>query len=236
MLARFSISDMLAGPGGKDFLEGFYAKTYAKGVLVCTGNLDETGIFIVSQGKLRVFLIGDDHEITLFYLGVGDLFSMHSGCLIEACEPALLWVTDIATFQEKMVSCPAVSYNLVSILGRAMTSCIRTIQGLAFHDIRHRLVRFFLDCAESQGKRTPAGTEVRTPLTVEEISLLIGSGRQATSTAISCLIKEGYVIRLSRGHYIIPDIGKLRDATASTGKEAAGPVTDEHFAGGRARS
>lgn len=210
MLAGFNITNLLAAPGGEEFLKGFHAKAYNKEALVCSGNLDENGVFIVSNGKLRVFLAGDEHEITLFYLGPGDLFSMHSGCLIEASEPSLLWTTDIATFQQKLQNCPSVSFNLITILGRALTSCIRTIQDLAFHDIRQRLVRFFLERAAQAERNGLTAVEITTPATVEDIALMIGSGRQATSTAISLLIKEGYVTRLRRGCYRIPDIARLR--------------------------
>lgn len=210
MLAGFNITDLLAAPGGEDFLKGFLARSYNRDALVCSGNLDENGVFIVSNGRLRVFLAGEDHEITLFYLRAGDLFSMHSGCMIEASEDSLLWMTDLATFHQKLQSCPGVSYNLISILGRALTSCIRTIQDLAFHDIRQRLVRFFLERADHAAKDPQGPVDVTTPSTVEDIALMIGSGRQATSTAISLLIKEGYVARLRRGHYHIPDVARLR--------------------------
>lgn len=217
MLAEFNIGNLLAAPGGEDFLRGFRSSAYGKEALVCSGNLDENGVFIVSDGRLRVFLAGEDHEITLFYLGPGDLFSMHSGCLIEASEASHLWMTDIVTFHQKLQSCPTIAYSLISILGRALTSCIRTIQDLAFHDIRQRLVRLFLDRAERAAQPGQASVEVSTPPTVEEIALMIGSGRQATSTAISLLIKEGYVTRLKRGHYLIPDIGRLRQLADPAG-------------------
>ncbi|MTJ80972.1 MAG: Crp/Fnr family transcriptional regulator [Telmatospirillum sp.] len=219
MPPRFSIADVLAGPEGEDFLQGFAARDYGKGMLVCSGDLDDNGVFVVTGGRLRVFLVGEDNEITLFYLGVGDIFSLHSGCLIEACEPSTVRVTDIVTFQRKMSSSPLLAYSLVSILGRAITACIGTIQNLAFHDIRQRLIGFFLDCARS-GEVTQDGIEVRTSLTVEKIAQLIGSGRQATSSAISGLIREKLIVRLARGHYVIPDTARLLRAGQASRKDA----------------
>lgn len=220
MPPRLNIFNVLTGPEGEDLLEGFAARVYAKGALVCTGDLDENGVFIVASGQLRVFMIGEDNEITLFYLGPGDMFSMHSGCQIEACEASDLWVTDLPTFQRKMAAYPRLADSLVSILGRAMTSCIRTIQDLAFHDIRQRLLRFFLDYAQTEGRKVEQGIEIKLPLTVEQIALLIGSGRQATSTTIGCLVREGVMIRLSRGHYIFPDLSRLTaSAEAQPGRK-----------------
>lgn len=210
MPPRFSIGNILSSPAGEEFLRGFQTHDFAKGALISDGGGGENGVFVITSGRLRVFMVGEEQEISLFYLDVGDMFSMHSGCMIEACEPSELKITDIATFHRKMAVHPEVALSLVSILGRAMASCIRTIQDLAFHDVRQRLVRFFLDHAASSGRGGKAGIEIALPMTVEEIARLIGSGRQATSTAIGGLLRDGLVGRVKRGHYVIPDPERLQ--------------------------
>ncbi len=209
MPPRFSVSNLLVGPAGENFFRGFTLRTYSKGSLVGTGDGEENGIFVVMNGRLRMFLVGEEREISLFYLGPGDMFCLHSGCLIEATERSDLRVTDIHTFERKLAETPQLAWGLISILGRALTSFMRTIEDLMFHDIKQRIARFFVDHAQSEGRQTADGLMLEIQLTVEGIAKYLGSSRQATSTAMNSLIKEGYLSRQGRGAYAIPDLERL---------------------------
>lgn len=217
MPPRFSIAHVLTSPAGEGFFSGFHARTHPKGSMICRGEGDENGIFIVMGGKLRVYLVGEEREITLFYLVAGDIFCMHSGCLIEAVEKSELRVTDVKTFAAKMEKNPNLSFGLVTILGRAIMSCMRTIEELMFLDIKQRVAWFFLDQVAAEGRETDTGVDVTVDLTVEEIANLIGSSRQATSTAMNSLIKEGHLLRHGRTDYTILDKDRLK-AGAATGR------------------
>lgn len=210
MPPKFSISNILTSPVGDEFFKGFVHRSYAKGSLVATGDMDENGILVVMKGRLRMFLIGEDRELSLFYLGPGDMFCMHSGCLVEAIEPADLRITDIATFDRKLRENPEIAWALISILGRALASFLRTIEDLMFHDIKQRIARFFIDQENADRRVPPENSDFEIRLTVEEIAKSVGSSRQATSTAINSMIREGLLSKLRRGAYSIPSMERLR--------------------------
>ncbi|ABC22232.1 Crp/Fnr family transcriptional regulator [Rhodospirillum rubrum] len=212
MPPRFNIANVLLSPDGETFFRGFRSKIHAKGSLVCTGEGDENGVFVVVDGRLRVYLVGEEREISLFYLTSGDMFCMHSGCLVEATERTEVRFADIRTFEQKLQTCPSMAWGLIAILGRALTSCMRTIEDLMFHDIKQRIAGFFIDHANTTGRQTQGGVIVSVDFTVEEIANLIGSSRQTTSTALNSLIKEGYISRQGRGHYTIPNLVRLKAA------------------------
>ncbi|MBB5049935.1 CRP-like cAMP-binding protein [Rhodopseudomonas rhenobacensis] len=214
MPPRFNIADVLTSPSGEGFFNGFNVRKHDKGSMICTGEGDENGVFVVMGGRLKVYLVGDEREMTLFYLVPGDIFCMHSGCLIEAVEKSELRFTDIRTFSKKLEQCPAIAFGLVSILGRAIMSCMRTIEDLMFHDIKQRIAWFFVDRASSEGKASGTGITLSVELTIEEIANLIGSSRQTTSTALNSLIKEGYISRKGRTDYTILDMPRLTTAAA----------------------
>jgi CRP/FNR family transcriptional regulator, carbon monoxide oxidation system transcription regulator len=214
LTSRFSIADFLAGPAGADFFRGFGRHPYERGALVCTGVNDENGVFVVVEGLLRVYLVGEDREMTLFYLQAGDIFCTHSGALVEATEPTEVRFCDFATFQKKLEVYPAISLALVAILGRAIMSCMRTIEDLTFRDIKQRVASFFLDRIGNQTRNAGADIAVSIDLTVEDIANLIGASRQATSTALNSLLKAGYLKRQDRSNYTIPDVAALRKVAA----------------------
>lgn len=209
MPPKFGISDILAGPLGEQFLRGFVHRSFAKGSLVCSGDPEENGILVVASGRLRMYLVGEDRELSLFYFGPGDMFCRHSGCLIETTEPSELYLTDIVTFDRKLRENPQIALALISILGRALASFVGTIEDLMFHDIKKRIARFFVDHAKTDGRPKADGVDLSLRLTVEEIAKSIGSSRQATSTAMNGLIRAGYLFRTSRASYSIPSLAKL---------------------------
>lgn len=218
MTSRFSIADFLAGPAGADFLKGFGRHPHERGALVCTGVNDENGVFVVMDGLLRVYLVGEDREMTLFYLHPGDIFCTHSGAFVEATEHTEIRFCDFATFQKKLEIYPAISLALVAILGRAIMSCMRTIEDLTFRDIKQRVASFFLDRIGNQTGSAGPDVTVSINLTVEDIANLIGASRQATSTALNSLLKAGYLKRQDRSNYTIPDVVSLREvATGRSG-------------------
>ena len=220
MSPRFSIADVLTSPAGEGFFNGFQARKYDKGGMVCMGEGDENGIFVVMDGKLRVYLLGEEREMTLFYLLPGEMFCTHSGCLVESVVASELRFADIGTFSRKIEECPAISFGLVSILGKALMSCMRTIEDLTFHNIQQRIASFFVDRAGADGVELPdGGIEVALGLTTEEIANLLGSSRQTTSTALNSLIRDGYLRRKSRTEFIIVDRAKLK-AIAAGGRSA----------------
>jgi CRP-like cAMP-binding protein len=213
MTTLFSISHILAGRDSDEFLAGFRKKHYPKGGVVCGPETSENGIFIVFVGKLRVYLIGEDREITLFYLGPGDIFCMHSGCIVEAVETSDIRLADLQTVEKKLIGTPGLGWKMFGVLGGAMLSSIRTIESLAFQDVKQRIAQFFLQQAGPAGAVDIEGEGLQCTLTIEDIAHLVGSARQTTSTALNALIKDGLVRRLSRGKYTIVDQEGLRALT-----------------------
>lgn len=201
MLDRFSISKLLASRAGEGLLAGFRRSQHPKGALV---DLADVGgeIFVVTSGRLRVYLTGEAREITLFHLGPGEIFCMHSGCGIEVVEAAELRATDIGTFEARLAAEPTLALGLIAVFGRGMVSMMRTIENLMFFDIRRRIARLML--AQAPGDADGPAT-VDLGLTVEEIANLLGSSRQATSSALAGLVREGLLARPARGRFVIPD-------------------------------
>jgi CRP-like cAMP-binding protein len=222
MTTIFSISHILADREGDGFFSGFRKKTYSKGSIVCGRERQGKGVFIVVAGKLRVYLIGEDREITLFYLVPGDIFCMHSGCIAEAMQQSEIRLADMKTLEQKLFDSPGLGWKLFGVMGSAMLSGLRTIESMAFHDVRQRIALFFLQQAGPAGAIEITGDKLHATLTIEDIAHLVGSARQTTSTVLNLLIKEGLIRRVSRGKYGILDHDRLAAlATGSLSDEIA---------------
>jgi len=66
MPLRFSIADILTSPAGEGFFNGFHPRVYERGAMIGMGDVDENGVFVVMDGKVRVYLIHEEREFTLF--------------------------------------------------------------------------------------------------------------------------------------------------------------------------
>ncbi len=216
MPPKFSISNILVGPSGEEFFKGFVHRSYPKGGLVSSGDSGENGILMVMSGRLRMFPIGENREPSLFHLGPGDMFCMHSGCLVEATEPCEPRITNIATFDRKLRENPHIAWAPISIFGRAPASFLRTIEDLMFPDIKQRVADFSIDRAHAGGRPSPRVVDVENRLDVEEIAESIGSSRRTTSIAIDSLIKKGLLQRRGRGSLSIPSLDSHRPIRRST--------------------
>ncbi len=196
---------------------------------MCGPETAENGIFIVFVCKLRVYLAGEDREITLFYLGPGDIFCMHSGCIVEAVEKSEIRLADLQTVERKLIETPGLGWKMFGVLGGAMLSSVRTIDSLAFQDVKQRIGQFFLQQAGPAGAVDIKGDGLHSMLTIEDIAHLVGSARQTTSTALNAPVREGLVRRVSRGKYAILDEDRLRALTR-------GNVSEDVPARGRERA
>lgn len=219
MFDRFSLARLLTSPAGAGLLADFRPRRIAKGASPADGDITGSEIIVVTSGLLRASLAGEGREITLFLLGPGAIFCLHSPCALEALEPTEIRVIDRRGFEDKLVADPRLALGLVEIFGRAMVGLTGIIEDLMFHDVRRRVARFFSAQIDRRKGATEAARDFDVALTIEEIARLVGGSRQATSEALNDLIREGLLARPRRGRWIVTEPAAL--AALARGK--AGP-------------
>ena len=183
---------------------------YEEKNIVSDHQTQKGGVFIVTSGRLRVYLSYEGHEFTLLFLYPGDVFSMHSQAIVEAKQRSEILLTDLEGFADILLHFPHVSLTAISILGRMLSNSTHIIEDLVFRDVKSRLLRFLIELTEEKGRAGPTGIEVPFELNTEEVAMLIGSTRQSTSSMFNGLIKGGYVVRLNRKLILVKDVQDLR--------------------------
>ena len=205
-----NLLDHLGRPEFSELRAALSLRRYPKNGYVCLPGEDDNLVFIVSRGKVRVYLGYEEKEFNLGILTVGDIYSTHTGCFVQALEESEILVTDVATFLQRMIDDPEVTKAMVRVLGNILKTSFSIIDGLVFKDVNCRLVALLAGEARKHGKPDSQGAvEVVIGLNVEQLARLVGSSRQTVSTLLNDLIRAGLLERRERGVFRIPDLQLL---------------------------
>jgi len=130
---------------------------------------------------------------------------------VQALDGAEILICETAKFQQQLFAVPGVSLVMVKVLGDLLKNSISTIEGLAFKDVRRRLVEYLIGLESDRGRRSDAGSVVELGVSTEDIALLIGTTRQTISHVLNDLIKNGIIEKLTRRTLLIKDPAALKD-------------------------
>ncbi|TCS41060.1 Crp/Fnr family transcriptional regulator [Reinekea marinisedimentorum] len=202
-MSQHGILEQLKQPKYEGFLDDFRQQSFAKGQLISLPGSANNEVFIVLTGRTRVYLAYEEREFTLCYLEEGDIFATHTRAFVEAAKDSSLLLVSAREFGQKVLQFPELSFLMTDILGEVLSSTLDIIDGLIFHDVRHRLIDFILAQANENGQQTDQGIQFHCDLSIEDISMLIGTSRQTASSLLNNLIRDGYVAREGRSRYTI---------------------------------
>ncbi len=210
-LTNIDLLRLFESPEYAEVAKGFKEQKYGKKTVICTPYDEANRIFIVKNGRLRVFLSYEDREFTLALLEPGDIFSTHTRAFAEALDESVILLGNTRQFQQKIVESPEITLVMVKVLGELLKNSITIIEGLAFKDSRQRLLDFLVSSTEDRGQPHPEGVSLELGLTTEEISLLVGTTRQTISTLLNELIKAKVLEKFDRRTLLIRDFAKLKN-------------------------
>jgi CRP-like cAMP-binding protein len=186
-------------------LSGFQRRELSKGQLLSTPDSPRDQVFIVDSGRLRVYLAGENRELSLAFLEAGDIYSTHTPTYVHAVAPTVLWTIDTAAFARRLASDPPLGPATMRVLGRLLSNAVGLIEDLAFREVPARLARFLLGLGERRGQWQEDGSGWLIPLdlSMEEIASLLGSTRQTLSSLINQWEREGILLRQGRRSMLI---------------------------------
>lgn len=190
---------------------GFERRNLGKGELLSTPTGPNNQVFLVQSGRLRVYLAGENRELTLSFLDAGDIYTTHTPTYVEAIAPSTLWMMETGAFARKLSTDPTVTPVMMRVLGRMLVNAVNLIEDLAFREVPARLARFLLGLANRRGQVTDAGWLVPLDLGTEDIASLLGSTRQTVSSLINQWEREGILVRQSRRSLLVKSLDALAE-------------------------
>ncbi len=204
-----NLLDHLQRPEFAELQSALEHKTVTKQSFLCQPKWPENRIFIVVEGRVRVYLGYEEKEFNLGILTRGDIYATHTETFVQALTDTQVLMADVDTFRRQMVSDPEVTKAMVRVLGNILKTSFSIIDGLAFKDVNSRLVALFSNEARRHGVAEGDNIQINLGLSVEQIARLVGSTRQTVSSLLNDLERVGLIFKVEKGKYNIPNIDAL---------------------------
>ncbi len=192
-------------------LAGFELRELPKGHLLSTPDSPRDQVFIVRSGRLRVYLAGENRELSLSFLEAGDIYTTHTPTYVQTVAPTALWVMETQAFARKLATDPSATPAMMRVLGRLLANAVTLIEDLAFREVPARLARFLVGLAKRRGQPHDNGWLIPLELSMEDIASLLGSTRQTVSSLINQWEREGIVQRQGRHSLLIHSLDALKE-------------------------
>lgn len=186
-------------------------ENYLKGKVLHRGYLDCTGLYIIKQGQLRVYMISDQgKEITLYRLFERDICLLSASCIfnniqfevhIEVEKDSQVYIIPTAVYKKLMNESLLVSNFTNQLISSRFSDVMWLMEQILFKNFDHRLATFLIDESRIDDSNTIY-------MTHEEIAKHLGSAREVVSRMLKYFQSE-QMISLFRGGIKIEDDKKL---------------------------
>lgn len=200
-----SPSDESVNPGSTfsdDWIERFseysVQKTYSKGTLIFSEGDDSDGMFIILDGKVKVFMSDESgKEMLIATLGpgeiVGEVASLDGQprtASVSALVNTRVSRIGLSEFQSFLQDNPDLALEIIRVLTSRMRDHATSISNLAFKNVYGRVVWLL----EKHSAENDDGTfTVNRKFTQQDIADMVGSSREMVSRVVSELVKGDYI-------------------------------------------
>ena len=173
-------------------------------------------LFILIEGRMRIFRTVSSRELTLSEIEPGTIFGEMAltaqrirGSYAQALEPSILITMTRADLEHLMLNKPQVGIRITHLLSERLHSYEERMEDLTLKDIHARLASLILLLCEGEGVMTRQDIKIPHHYTHERLGTMIGANREAVTRAFAKLQDEG-AVELRRRLIHVRDIEALR--------------------------
>jgi CRP/FNR family transcriptional regulator, cyclic AMP receptor protein len=170
-----------------------------EGELFYTPSLITGVLFLLLEGRLRIYKMVGGRELTLEVLQSGTMFGEAAlvgepeGTYAEILELSRIAYLRTELLREIVRNNPEVGIRVAELLTARMRLYADKMVDIALKEVPARLAHLFLWLAEIEGTVNPEGYSVPNRYTHELLGTMIGAKRVAVTRAMSKLRKDGLV-------------------------------------------
>lgn len=190
-----------SAPALKDFDEMRSPATYPEGAVLFLEKQDPRGVFVLCAGEVKLSISSSGGKTLILRIAkAGEVLGLMSTLAgvpyevtaetIRPCQVAYIRREDFLRFMAKHTEVYQGVVRQMTSLYQGACSQLRTV-GLS-SSAPEKLARLLLDWSAG-GKETEQGTQVKLPLTHEEIAALIGTTRETVTRTLSQFKSKQFV-------------------------------------------
>ena len=180
------------------FEEYAVSKSYPKGTLIFSEGDESDGMFIIREGKIKVFMSDESgKEMLIAILGpgeiVGEVASLDGQprtASVSALTEARVAKIGLPEFRQFLEENPDLAFEIIRVLTSRIRDHTTSISNLAFKNVYGRVVWLL----EKHSEKNPDDTyTVNRKFTQQDIADMVGSSREMVSRVVSELVKGEYI-------------------------------------------
>src|SRR5215218_8597150 len=175
-------------------------------------------LFILKQGRVRIYKMEASREFTLEVVDAGTVFgevafTPHAlrDAYAEAMEPSILLAMDRADVEHLIEGKPQVGIRMISLLSERLHYYETRMQDVTLKEVPARLASLILFLVESEGVRKPGEISIPTSYSHAHLGTMIGANREAVTRALGRLQDEG-ALQIRRRLIYVDDVEALERA------------------------
>src|SRR5215211_4640020 len=175
-------------------------------------------LFILKQGRVRIYKMEAAREFTLEVVDAGTVFgevafTPHAlrDAYAEAMEPSILLAMKRADVERLIREKPQVGIRMISLLSERLHYYETRMEDVTLKEVPARLASLILFLIESEGVQVPGEISIPTRYTHEHLGTMIGANREAVTRAFGRLQDEG-ALQVRRRLIYVEDVGALERA------------------------
>jgi len=201
-----------------DLLERNAEINLGAGEVFYTPRQPDGKLFILKQGRVRIYKMEGSREFTLEVVDAGTVFgevafTPHAlrDAYAEAMEPSILLAMEREDVERLIRQKPQVGLRMISLLSERLHYYETRMEDVTLKEVPARLASLILFLVESEGVRIPGEIRIPTRYTHEHLGTMIGANREAVTRAFGHLQDEG-ALQLRRRLIYVEDVQALQRA------------------------
>jgi CRP/FNR family transcriptional regulator, cyclic AMP receptor protein len=175
-------------------------------------------LFILAQGRVRIYKLEGSREFTLEMVDAGTVFgevafTAHRlrDAYAQATEPSTLLAMERADVERLIRQKPQVGIRMISLLSERLHYYETRMQDVTLKEVPARLASLILFLVQSEGVIRPGEIGIPTRYTHEHLGTMIGANREAVTRAFGHLQDEG-ALQMRRRFIYVQDVEALERA------------------------
>jgi CRP/FNR family transcriptional regulator len=214
---RVSIFSVLEEDEISEVVRKITTRKYKKGQMIFFEGDVADKLYIVSNGKMKVFKYTKEGKEQILYIlsngdFIGDLSLLKRGKFefnAEALEDTAICTLSKEDFDNVVRSNPEIPIKILENVHDRLLSLENLVQSLGTKDVEARIAALILSFVKNFGSDTKDGVVIDLPLNREEMGNYIGITRETISRKLTAMQDEGVIELIGNKKLLIKDIELL---------------------------
>lgn len=198
----------------KKISEIIVTRSYKKGQVIFFEGDIEDKLYIVNQGKIKIYKYNREGREQILYIlsegeFVGDMSLLKKGNFqynAEALEDTVICTIAKDDFDAIVTKNPEITLKILEVLHDRLINLENLIQNLSTKDVEIRIASMLVNFAENFGVRFETGISIDLPLNREEMANYIGVTRETISRKLAALQDDNIIELVGNKKIIIKDM------------------------------